>query len=35
MVTFIVFSIGLSLLIMIVNYVLAPKAAYSDKVSAY
>jgi len=35
MATFIVLSIGLSALIVIVNYILAPKALYSEKVSAY
>lgn len=35
MITFIIFSIGLSVLIIVVNYVLAPKAFYSEKVSAY
>jgi NADH-quinone oxidoreductase subunit A len=35
MVTFIIFCIGLSVLIIIVNYVLAPKSLYSEKVSAY
>lgn len=35
MLTFIIFSIGLATLIVVVNYVLAPKALYGDKVSAY
>ena len=35
MVTFIIFCISLSVLIIIVNYVLAPKSLYSEKVSAY
>ena len=35
MVTFIILSIGLATIIVIVNYVLAPKALYSEKVSAY
>jgi NADH-quinone oxidoreductase subunit A len=35
MLTFIIFSIGLATLIVVVNYMLAPKALYGDKVSAY
>lgn len=35
MITFITFCIGLAVLIVIVNYTLAPKALYSEKVSAY
>lgn len=35
MTTFVIFCIGLSVLIVIVNYVLAPKSLYSEKVSAY
>jgi hypothetical protein len=32
---YIVFSIGLASIIVLVNYILAPKALYSEKVSAY
>lgn len=35
MITFIILSLGLAAIIVVVNYVLAPKALYSEKVSAY
>jgi len=35
MILFIILSIGLATLIVVVNYALAPKALYSEKVSAY
>ncbi len=35
MTVFVLCSLGLAVLIMAVNYLLAPKALYSEKVSAY